>query len=221
MAEARDRDVSPTPSPEPPIQLDYRTRVAHKPIAFVPAQSGQSAVTPNKPGKAIGDGYLALVLSQTSSSYQRDSAVESATPANEVVCDICKLPLTSNTSSNPHHESSLAHQLCLRHTHPPSALDRSRKGLAYLQSYGWDPDARKGLGTSSEGILYPIKAKEKKDNAGIGAVAMKEKKITEKVQKLGPKQIKEMEKSNKKKAERLHRIFYGNGELEKYLGPEA
>jgi hypothetical protein len=96
--------------------------------------------------------------------------------------------------------------------------------LSYLQSHGWDPDSRSGLGAANEGILFPIKAKEKKDRAGIGAV---EREINpadvrpQKTRKLNAKQVRRMEAEDRKKRERLQTAFYTDDVVEKYLGPNA
>ncbi|KAF2667886.1 hypothetical protein BT63DRAFT_426741 [Microthyrium microscopicum] len=209
-------------SPSPPIiQRDYRnTQPKHKPIAFVPAETTSLPSTfVNKSG--FGDAYLALVLPPSESPTPTPTPAletpipEPPTPTELPLCPTCNLPLTSD------HVSSLAHQASLPHTHTPLALDRRRKGMAYLKSYGWDPDARQGLGTTSEGRLYPIKAKEKPDKGGIGAEPKQIREEKKKVQKLNIKQIKEREKESKKKADRLQRMFYGNGDVEKYLGGDA
>lgn len=154
------------------------------------------------------------------------------------VCEICNLPLTADpetsdiieeeeiatsevrpAKSRPH-EASLAHQVCLTHSHPPSHLDRNRKGLAYLSSYGWDPDARVGLGASGQGIQYPIKAKPKDDKMGIGVVLPKEadRRKKEKVEKLDAGKVRKLHEKDKKKAEKLREMFYRNDDVERYLG---
>ncbi|PYH49637.1 putative G-patch domain protein [Aspergillus saccharolyticus JOP 1030-1] len=104
------------------------------------------------------------------------------------ICEVCNLPLnvsyskheeqpqpssppSSTTPKEPYrpHEASLAHQLCLTHSHPPSHLDRTRHGMRYLASYGWDPDSRLGLGAPGrEGIREPVKGKLKVDTVGLG-----------------------------------------------------
>jgi hypothetical protein len=66
------------------------------------------------------------------------------------------------------HAASLAHQVCLAHSHPPSHLDRTRMGLLHLRARGWDPDARQGLGPEGRGIAYPVKAVAKGDRLGVG-----------------------------------------------------
>ncbi|RDL39990.1 uncharacterized protein BP5553_04330 [Venustampulla echinocandica] len=161
------------------------------------------------------------------------------------VCDICNLPLsapldnnsTSTTRDNLEnaensgclnlatskptpHEASLAHQVCLEHSHPPSHLDRKRKGLAYLSSYGWDPDSRLGLGASGQGIQYPIKTKPKDDKLGIGVVLPKDGEIKKKVkpETLDAKKMKKLYYKDRRKSERLREMFYRNDDVERYLG---
>jgi G-patch domain len=154
------------------------------------------------------------------------------------ICEICNLPLATSpenlttptrepsgetgdmpTKPRPH-EASLAHQVCLTHSHPPSHLDRNRKGLAYLSSYGWDPDARVGLGASGQGIQYPIKTKPKDDTLGIGAVLPREaeRRKKEKVEKLDAGKVRKLHEEDKKKAEKLREMFYRNDDVERYLG---
>ncbi|KAE9371559.1 hypothetical protein N431DRAFT_426210 [Stipitochalara longipes BDJ] len=174
-----------------------------------------------------------------SSSRSPISSVSSQQPQSEQpetqVCEICNLPLATtpdgltagNTSEEIDalakrrpHEASLAHQVCLTHSHPPSHLDRNRKGLAYLSSYGWDPDARVGLGVSGQGIQYPIKTKPKDDKLGIGVVLPKEadRKKKEKVEKLDAGKVRKLQEKDKKTAERLREMFYRNDDVERYLG---
>jgi hypothetical protein len=158
------------------------------------------------------------------------------------ICDVCRLPLTagdeavslaaSDTLSQfadhrtqppppkPRpHEASLAHQVCLTHSHPPSHLDRNRKGLAYLSAYGWDPDARKGLGAEGQGIQFPIKTKPKDDKLGIGVVLPKpgEIKKKEKPQKLDAGKIRKLQERDKRKGEKLREMFYRSEDVERYL----
>jgi hypothetical protein len=218
-----DHDEGP---PSPPIQIDYRDPAPRlKPISFVAATSS-SSLLPNTKPKAIGDSYLSLVLAPASPSpiAQEDTVTrpQSAPPTiNQPAtqCEICHLPLSSTDMKR--HTTSVAHQVCLQHTHVPSSIDRSRKGLQYLQAYGFDPDARTGLGAGKSGIQHPIKLKEKIGKEGIGMTPKAAKKEKEKVKKLGPKEIKKLEGQQKKRNERLQRMFYTNGDLEKYLGPDA
>lgn len=141
-------------------------------------------------------------------------------------CPVCNLSFNSADSSNTH-ESSLVHQVCLPHSHPPSALDRKRKGITMLQFYGWDPDKRVGLGASGEGILHPIKAKEKRDTVGLGVGREDElqgrkrgkaKEQPKKVEKLDAGKIRKLEMEEKKRDQRLREMFYANEDVQKYLG---
>ncbi|TVY37347.1 hypothetical protein LSUB1_G004559 [Lachnellula subtilissima] len=155
------------------------------------------------------------------------------------VCEICNLPfsdlappvsgdepettdiLYQRPSPKPRpHEASLAHQVCLAHSHPPSHLDRSRKGLAYLSAYGWDPDARRGLGASGQGIQFPIKTKPKDDKMGIGVVLPKQGEIMkkEKPKRLDAGKVKKLYEKDKRKTERLREMFYQNEDVDRYLG---
>jgi hypothetical protein len=204
------------------LRLDYRAPRSLKPaVQFVRAKSDDivptAAVATSGTSSSLGDSYLALVLPTSQSQPQSLDATGNS--QLEKLCPICNLPL-----SNPMHETSIAHQVRLPHSHPPSSVDRTRKGLAYLQSYGWDPDSRVGLGARQEGMLHPVKAKEKKDKSGIGILPRDSRPSSEpppKVEKLNPKQAKKMYIADKKKAARLQRIFHGNDDLEKYLGDQA
>ncbi|KAF4629951.1 hypothetical protein G7Y89_g8188 [Cudoniella acicularis] len=167
----------------------------------------------------------------------------SSSPSPSQVCEICSLPLSSLPAHNPTtvplngsdnidpfntrpplevrpHEASLAHQVCLQHSHPPSHLDRKRKGLTILSNYGFDPDAQQGLGPSGQGIQYPIKAKPKDDKLGIGVVLPKEgdRRKKKKPEKLDAGQVKRMHEKDKRKTERLREIFYQNEDVDRYLG---
>ncbi|KAI0478758.1 hypothetical protein GGR56DRAFT_340480 [Xylariaceae sp. FL0804] len=200
-------------------------------VVFVPASSGSLSTTeapgPSESSKSVADMYLSIVLPKEPS---RDAAPtqktdEDSTPPQ--ICEVCNLPIKEGSpamgktaSTGRPHETSLAHQLCLEHSHPPSALDRSRMGLGVLQSQGWDPDSRAGLGASEQGIQYPIKAKQKDNRLGIGVKVPKDVTLQkkEKVQRLDAKQARKQAALDKKKMERLRRHMYGNPDVEKYLG---
>lgn len=122
------------------------------------------------------------------------------------------------------HESSIAHQAGLQHSHPPSHLDRNRHGLKYLASYGWDPDARLGLGALENGIRAPLKARVKNDTLGLGVKLSNRRGEREQEQKpvqqrrLDAKGVRKQEKEERKKREKLHQMFYASVDVEKYLG---
>jgi G-patch domain len=198
------------------VRRDFRDKPGNglkREVRFVRAQhSSNSESASATSAAAIGEDYLALVLP---TAAKPDPHAPAAGPA---LCDVCKLPLDAGDG----HATSIAHQACLRHTHPPSALDRRRKGLAYLESYGWDPDGRRGLGAErSDGILFPIKPREKQGRAGVGAPELAKKAEAPKVQKAGAKQARKVAAKDKEVRERLQRMFYADEQVEKYLGPDA
>lgn len=121
------------------------------------------------------------------------------------------------------HETSLVHQVCLAHSHPPSHLDRNRAGVKYLSSYGWDPDSRLGLGAKGEGVRVPIKAKVKNDTVGLGVerAISKGQVVAKKVERLDAKGLRRKELEGKKREKRLQQMFYGADDVEKYLGTGA
>lgn len=182
---------------------------------------------------SIGDKYLSIVFKDaapskdSSTTYVYESEVPRGLTQQQSklkisVCEVCNLPIDSQddavaTVSRPH-ESSMAHQICLENSHPPSHLDRNRQGLKYLSSYGWDPDSRLGLGASGEGIRVPIKVKEKTDTVGLGIELKGVKAPQGKVVNLDAKQTRKSEMADRKKRERLQEMFYGNDDMEKYLG---
>ena len=153
---------------------------------------------------------------QCQSTSESDATIET--------CAVCRLPISVSQAHT--HGSSIAHQVCLPHAYPPSSIDRQRKGLDILQSYGWDPDQRLGLGATGEGILHPIKAKEKRDRIGLGVAADDEsrsgKRRTElkrqPVQKLDAGKIRKLDAEGRKRDKKMRDLFYRNEEVEKYLG---
>jgi hypothetical protein len=201
------------------------------------------------PAKSVSDLYLKLVLPKDESSEAdelepadhlsaslKSTGKEPAkSPKKPQVCEICNLPLSPDPVSAGHaiptttsqdsvktrpHEASLAHQVCLPHSHLPSNLDRKRKGLTYLSAYGWDPDSRLGLGAKGQGIQFPIKAKQKDDKLGLGVVLPKEEdwRKKEKKERLDAGKVRKLQEKDKSKGERLREIFYRNDDVERYLG---
>lgn len=196
------------------------------------------------PGPSIADKYLSIVMPKsTTSDITRTTAEQK--PAT---CEVCNLPLypsstttttTIDDNHNKPHESSLAHQLCLTHSHPPSHLDRTRQGLRYLSSYGWDPDSRVGLGAPGrEGIREPIKGRLKADTVGLGAdgdsddeeserkIGLKrrerekkaEKSRPARVEKLNAKEVRRGDLEARRRGEKLKEMFYQREDVQKYLG---
>jgi len=199
-------------------------------IKFLPASNTDAELTPASSTTSSADRYLSIVLGKTSS--EANLLLEPPTANPEAICDICKLPVDPSNAAT--HESSLAHQVSLEHIHPPSAVDRTRKGVFYLQNAGWDPDSRRGLGATGEGILHPIKPKENMTKEGLGSrsrltkpgkptpVNTKPGKPTPvKAPKLNAKQRLKLEQEEKKRKKRLHDMFYTDDRVERYLGPGA
>ncbi|KAL4941024.1 hypothetical protein BDV06DRAFT_9217 [Aspergillus oleicola] len=175
-----------------------------------------SAATPESPANAD--------ITTTTITDRSLSAPPQPTPNTNTTCEVCNLPLPpSSTQDDKSHESSLAHQVCLAHSHPPSHLDRKSHGLRYLESYGWDPDSRLGLGAEGrEGIRVPVKGKLKADTVGLGAVVPSSspatKKRKEKVQKLNAKQIRKGHFDARRKGDKLRELFYQDDEVLRHLG---
>lgn len=216
-------------------QLTFGAGIKRKRIDFIPASAGTDETPKISQSTPFGNQYLSIVFKdggstkETSISGTKESSQASESPTkqapavNDLICDICKLPRSapdynSSMTARPH-EASIAHMVCLEHSHPPSHLDRSRQGIKYLSSYGWDPDSRLGLGASGEGIRAPIKAKVKNDTVGLG-VQLKEIKDAprKKVESLNVKQARKKDLEDRKKRERLQEMFYRNDDVEKYLG---
>lgn len=231
-------------------QRIFGAGLKRKRVHFVPSSTPRASIsTPPIPTtstspKSIGDLYLSLVLPKSSEAEPKANTVESESPQSAVaeICEICNLPLPSRSDDDDNeddaikrrkkrkpHEASLAHQVCLTHSHPPSHIDRTRKGLAYLSSYGWDPDSRLGLGATGQGIQFPIKPKSKQDandKMGVGLVVPKEvmrdaktrAEWRKKDQKLDAKKVREMEERGRRERVGMQEMFYRSEDVERYLG---
>lgn len=200
-------------------------------IKFVPASDEGPKVIDISGGRAsqgrsISDFYLNMVLKKTGSDTPGPSEAE------HNLCEICRLPLASGTAASSsssggrpnQHEASIAHQVCLAHSHPPSAVDRNRMGLSVLENQGWDPDSRAGLGAGGQGAQYPIKVKPKDDNLGIGVAVPKDfqvKKEKEKPKLLDAKKVRKMAADDRRRTDRLQQQIFGRVDLERYLGKGA
>ncbi|POS76178.1 hypothetical protein DHEL01_v205428 [Diaporthe helianthi] len=209
-------------------------------IKFIPASNEDPEVAKQQKsksnGQSISDFYLNMVLKKP----EPLTATTEKEPAKPPVCDICSLPIStatekatssSGTTNSSHqkpagpHEASLAHQVCLAHSHPPSALDRSRMGMTVLAAQGWDPDSRAGLGLEGQGTQFPVKVKPKENRLGVGVVVPKDggpaKKERERPKLLDAKKVRKMAADDRKRADKLQRELFGRVDLEKYLGPGA
>lgn len=222
-------------------QRVFGAGIKRKRVSFVPASSTPSAPLTST-NAYIEDRYLSIVFPSTEpasaddgkettgspegSESQRVEALGSReTHRNGPVCEICRLPIQEPELTDlgfKIHQATIAHQVCLPHSFPPSHLDRRRQGLKYLSSYGWDPDSRSGLGATGEGIRAPIKVKIKNDTVGLGVKRPEKgsvvKRSTARVHKLNAKQVRDQELEAKKKGASLRELFYHHDDVERYLG---
>lgn len=211
-----------------------RKRIDFVPAAADPTQAIQLVPQPTL-YTSPGDRYLKIVLKNGMSSEGHNTTSTEVAEHETIAthppldlkrdfCGVCNLPIdvpgdaTSTAFTN--HESTIAHMVCLTHSHPPSHLDRSRQGLKYLASYGWDPDRRQGLGATGEGIRAPIKAKVKNDTVGLGVELKRNKKKPPdaEVERMDAKQVRKKDMEDRRKRERLQEMFYSNDDVEYYLG---
>ncbi|KAH7312434.1 hypothetical protein B0I35DRAFT_436991 [Stachybotrys elegans] len=177
-------------------------------------------------GALAGDLYASIVLgnrgtkeeasddAKTQDQAKTETKAETPDP---VVCAVCSLPITTSVRE---HEASLAHQVSVTHSHPPSALDRSRMGLRALTAQGWDPDARIGLGREGEGMRFPIKVAPKEDTLGIGAVmgpARDPKEAPPPPKQLSARERKAREVREREKDQKLRGEIFGSVDVERYL----
>lgn len=217
--------------------------IKRKRIDFVP-QSGPSHSLSQAPKHGVGDMYLSTVLpscGRADASNLESAHVPAEAPFydkvlhqpvlpavkgegppsdSEAVCEVCRLPVISASAAQ--HTVTLAHQVCLPHSHPPSHLDRQRKGLSYLSSYGWDPDARLGLGAQGDGRLHPVKAKERETNLGIGAEEGKKLKVKDEIRREQQTRKERLRADKAKKARdvKMQMLLFGKDEVNKQLGVE-
>lgn len=160
---------------------------------------------------------------QSTASHPEDSVGSSAPERQD--CPICHLPIAPDAT----HHASIAHQVCLPHAHPPSSIDRRRKGVAMMTTHGWDPDQRHGLGSTGQGILYPVVAREKVDKYGVGLVssalddtststkAVKPARKREAPRNLDAGKVRARHDQQKKDDQRMREGFYGDEDVQKYL----
>ena len=210
-----------------------RRKIHFVPAAVNPTQAIQLA--PQTPSSICpGDRYLNIVLkngpivedhkpTSTKAPNHERSATRQQLDLEGAFCEICNLPIDARggaaSTASMSHEYTIVHMVCLTHAHPPSHLDRSRQGFKYLSSYGWDPESRQGLGATGGGIRAPIKPKVKNDTVGLGVKLKSNKKPQNaKVERMDAKQVRRKDIEDRRKWERLQEMFYGNDDVEKYLG---
>lgn len=140
-------------------------------------------------------------------------------------CGICGEPVKEIDQRT--HYLSPAHQAALPRAPIPSAIDRTRMGLKYMEKHGYDVDARLGLGASGQGMLFPLVPKEKRDRFGLGINKKEHAQKNSlggasvyevKQGKLDAGKVRKLAQVDKKKHDKLQKMFYGNDEVEKYLG---
>lgn len=211
-------------------QQVFGAGIRRKRVPFVRPESEPAPAlqASSKPG--LGDRYLSIVLPQHSRSPENPQeqplgAQRDGTSLEEVICAVCNLPIipATATTASKLHESSVAHQVCLTHSHPPSHLDREHIGLKYLSSYGWDPDARRGLGATETGIRVPIKSRIKNDTVGLGVKDSDRFRVQKEAKvklRLNAKQVRTQEALGKRREMQLKEAFYGK-DLQAYLDPGA
>ncbi|KAF2094842.1 hypothetical protein NA57DRAFT_15165, partial [Rhizodiscina lignyota] len=203
-------------------QRVFGAGIKRKRVPFVAASSPATSATATPPtsARSIAERYLSIVGvgPEAERSVSAPPTVGPVEEAELAKCDICNRPIDDDSTAVPH-EASLAHQVCLEHSHGPSHIDRQRKGLSYLQAYGWNPDSRQGLGASGEGRLYPVKPKEKRDTVGLGVdiKALKAGKVAQKVERLNAKEVRQREANDKKRKDRIQKMFTANDDVERYL----
>lgn len=210
-----DADLSTAPFVQHPA---YGRGLWKNPIQFVSAapDTPTTTTTPGGNGKSIVERYMAIMFPNGQPQPKAE-----AYP----LCGICGEP--AKESDPRMHYLSPAHQAALPRAPIPSAIDRTRMGLKYMAKHGYDVDARIGLGAGGQGMLFPLVPKEKRDKFGLGI----DKKEYEKKRSLGGAsaaevkagtldagKIRKLEKVEKRKHEKLHRMFYQSEEVEKYLG---
>lgn len=218
-------------------QRVFGAGIKRKRIAFVPSSTLESVTsTPTVAASTRShDRYLSIIQTMRNGPPEN---IESPSPSatayakpTRPLCPICRLPLpasdpATDTANDPttakvSHESSIAHQVCLTHSYPPSHLNREHVGLKYLSTHGWDPDSRQGLGAKGEGIRAPLKGKVKNNTSGLGVDTRgggKMQKQKPPLVRLNAKQVRQQEAEEKKRVARLRDTFYGK-DLEQFLSP--
>jgi hypothetical protein len=209
-----DADVSTAPFVEHPA---YGRGLWRNPIQFVSAAPDAPIVTATPAnGRTMAEKYLAIMFPNGQPQPKPE-----AYPA----CGICGEPVKEQDQRM--HYLSPAHQAALPRAPIPSSIDRTRMGLKYMSKHGYDVDARVGLGASGQGMLFPLVPKEKRDKLGLGIDKKEHEKkwalggasaADVKEGKLDAGKIRKLAKVEKRKHDKLQKMFYGNDEVEKYLG---
>lgn len=185
--------------------------------------SGGRAVAAEGPTSYRAESTTNTKSAETTNERKKD-------PMKDAICHTCGIEFSPLGDCTPH-EATLAHQLALQHSHPPSSVDRRRKGFQYLSSYGWDPDSRLGLGAQGGGRLDPVRAKLKESRSGIGvdeAVLKAERRARQQVERERKERMKQEAKGLKRrekieklsKGKKMEHLMFGRDVVNKYLGIE-
>ncbi|KAL6703184.1 hypothetical protein ACN47E_010113 [Coniothyrium glycines] len=206
-------DISTIPFVQQPA---YGRGLWKNPVQFVSAAPTVTpAATSTMTGKSMAEKYLAIMFPNGQPQPKAE-----AYP----LCGICGEPV-KETDQRTHYLSP-THQAALPRAPIPSAIDRTRMGLKYMEKHGYDVDARLGLGANGQGMLFPIVPKEKRDRLGLGIDKnehVQRKRLggasayEVKQGKLDAGKIKKLESMQKKKHKKYQRMFYGNDDVERYL----
>ena len=209
-----DADISTVPFVQQPA---YGRGLWKNPISFVSAATELLPQTNGSTdGRTMAEKYLAIMF---------PNGQPQPKPEAYPLCGICGEPVKETDQRI--HFLSPAHQAALPRAPIPSAIDRTRMGLKYMEKHGYDVDARIGLGASGQGMLFPLVPKEKRDKFGLGVDKKEHTKrralggasaADVKEGRLDAGKVRKLATLEKKKHERLQRMFYGNDEVEKYLG---
>ncbi|KAF2704521.1 hypothetical protein K504DRAFT_118409 [Pleomassaria siparia CBS 279.74] len=197
--------VSTRPFVEQPA---YGHGLWRSPINFIPAARALPEVpaAPSPDPNSVAARYLAIVFPSGQPKLESD-----AYP----LCGVCGAPVKEDQRA---HMMTPVHQSAVPRAPVPSSIDRTRMGLKYLKKHGFDVDSRMGLGVNGQGMLFPIVPKEKRNKHGLGVQIQKGTVEKQAMVRLDAGKVRKMVESDKKKHERLQRMFYADEKVDKYLG---
>lgn len=195
-------------------------------IAFVPESRSNDRKEATKPNN-LGDKYLSIVLGKEDAPLSLDTTLppqscgDSSQALENATCAICGGLVEADESAEDApalHDLSVAHQVCLEHSYPPSHLDHRRRGVKYLRAHGWDINGRKGLGANETGRLAPVRARAKHDTVGLGVNVPLKQQHVDKPRLLDAGKIRKMDDADRSKHQKLQRLFYQSDDVSRYLG---